>query len=81
MRPALRPGQLVLGYRWGQPREGQVVVAQSDRLLIKRVAKLDGDRIWLLGDNAQASTDSRQLGWLPLAVVEAVIVARSPYNR
>ncbi len=32
--------------------------------LIKRIAQIDGDKIWVEGDNKEYSTDSRVYGWL-----------------
>ncbi len=73
MLPALRPGERVLfdrlAYLVGQPRVGEVVLARHPARpgvrLIKRVAEQEGlgpDEFWLIGDNAEGSTDSRTLG-------------------
>src|SRR5574341_2582101 len=70
MLPALAPGERVLfdrlAYETDEPRKGDIVlarhVARPRVLMIKRVM---GDRpngFFLLGDNVDASTDSRQLG-------------------
>jgi nickel-type superoxide dismutase maturation protease len=74
MLPALRPGDWVIAERhFGclpLPGIGEIVLARDPRedrrVLIKRVARRDGDEgLWLLGDNAAASTDSRTLGAFP----------------
>jgi nickel-type superoxide dismutase maturation protease len=70
MAPALNSGEYVLfdtlAYRFGDPLVGDVVLATHPSRpgirLIKRVARVRGDHLWLLGDNAGASTDSRTLG-------------------
>jgi nickel-type superoxide dismutase maturation protease len=76
MYPTLRPGERVLfdrlAYRTEAPQVGDVVLARhSERpgvRLLKRVAlppkesALGEGEVWLLGDNADQSTDSRQLG-------------------
>ena len=73
MLPALRPGERVLfdrlAYHLGRPRVGEIVLARHQARpgmrLIKRVAEQEGlgwDEFWLLGDNAEESTDSRTLG-------------------
>jgi nickel-type superoxide dismutase maturation protease len=71
MYPALRPGERVLfdrlAYRVGIPRSGDVVLARHPErpgtLFIKRVAGQPADDgVRLLGDNPEASTDSRELG-------------------
>jgi nickel-type superoxide dismutase maturation protease len=74
MLPALRPGQLVLGCRWIHPRSGQVVVARRNVRVIKRVTKIMSDGLWLEGDNAAVSTDSRHFGAVPGDQIEAVIL-------
>jgi len=51
-RPAIRPGDLVAVV---DPR-------QPDRIMVKRVARLAGSDIFVEGDNAAASTDSRHFG-------------------
>lgn len=80
MLPAYNPGRIVLGWRLGRPRVGDVVIARHHRVeIIKRVSQLQEDRVYLLGDNPLESTDSRQFGWLPLtAVLATVIGARRP---
>jgi len=78
LAPAFQPGDMLLGWRWARPRVGKVVVAEGPggRLLIKRVRQIDAAGLWLEGDNAAASTDSRQFGALPPAAFEAVIICR-----
>jgi len=76
MYPALRPGDRILfdrlAYRLEGPRKGDIVLARHGARpgvrFIKRVASapdgtsLASGQYWLLGDNADGSTDSRQLG-------------------
>ena len=70
MLPALSAGQRVLAdpraYRRTSPRPGEIVVARHPFrrgvCVIKRVEALVGGRVRLLGDNPQASSDSRALG-------------------
>lgn len=63
MLPTLKEGQLVIGWRISQPAKKQIVIAkQNGREVIKRIAEIDGDNIYLLGDNLQQSTDSRNFG-------------------
>jgi nickel-type superoxide dismutase maturation protease len=70
MLPALAPGERVLfdrlAYETDEPRTGDIVlarhVARPRVLMIKRVV---GDRpngFFLMGDNPEESSDSRQLG-------------------
>lgn len=75
MAPAYRHGSIVVGWRFGRPKVGDVVIVKHHRLeIIKRVDKLKDDQLYLLGDNPEESTDSRQFGWLPLSSVLAVVI-------
>ena len=77
MLPTYQPDDLLLGCRWGLPHEGDVVVARLDKPLIKRLHCVQSDgRLWLLGDNAVSSTDSRQFGAVSADAVQAVIIAK-----
>ena len=72
MEPALRPGDRLLvlpagpnGLPWlrGAPRAGSVVIVEREgRFDVKRVGGITGGALWLLGDNAAASSDSRASG-------------------
>lgn len=75
MAPTLRAGQLVIGRQTRELRPGDVVIVSHDGLeKIKRIEKQQGDLIYLLGDNAPTSTDSRDFGWLPAKCIVAKIV-------
>ena len=77
MLPTYTSGDLLLGNRWGRPHIGSVVVAQFGQPLIKRVIRTEPDgRLWLQGDNTEASTDSRQFGAIDPGLVEATIIAK-----
>lgn len=83
MLPALRPGQLIVAVRilrlpWRgvaglQP--GQVVVLEHEGLeKIKRVSRVRDGRVFVVGDNLSASTDSRHFGWLSYEAVRGRVV-------
>jgi phage repressor protein C with HTH and peptisase S24 domain len=80
MRPTYAPGDTLLGWRWGRPRAGRVIVAQHGKQpLIKRLVRLTpGGGLWLEGDNAAASTDSRSFGPLAPRTYRATIIGRLP---
>ncbi len=79
MEPSLWPGDRLLVVR-AAPRVGDVVLAPDprapDRELIKRVTRIDGDGVWLAGDNPARSTDARTFGALAAAEVRWRAVAR-----
>jgi phage repressor protein C with HTH and peptisase S24 domain len=77
MAPTLRHGDVVLAKRTQNPRTGDVVVVtwvtRPGQLSIKRATR-PADQLWHVeGDNALASTDSRELG---PAQVHGVVLAR-----
>jgi phage repressor protein C with HTH and peptisase S24 domain len=75
MAPTLKPGQLVIGRQTRELRPGDVVIVSHDGLeKIKRIEKQQGDLIYLLGDNAPASTDSRNFGWVQAKAIIAKVV-------
>ena len=75
MNPTLKEGQEVLTFNWGKVKKRDVVVvksatrsASSGRALkvqseiIKRVQKIIDNKVYLVGDNKDQSTDSRHFG-------------------
>ncbi len=75
MSPGLKPGQIVFGWGFGKPRAGELVILWQDGLeKIKRVDKIEGHRLYVLGDNPAASTDSRQFGDIDIKQVRARII-------
>jgi len=79
MLPGLKPGQVVWARRhFANLKVGDVVVVKHGGLeKIKRLKQIDGEHVFVVGDNAAASTDSRQFGWLP----RADVVAKVRYRR
>jgi phage repressor protein C with HTH and peptisase S24 domain len=76
MLPNLHHGRIVLG--WGLPRRlrmGDIVILSHDGLeKIKRISHIDGEKLYVRGDNAPESTDSRQFGWVDRAHVIALVI-------
>jgi nickel-type superoxide dismutase maturation protease len=80
MAPALLPGDHVLVWKTRSVRPGDVVAApdprRAARSVLKRVADVTDEGLYLLGDNPEHSTDSRQWGRVPVASVEGKAVYR-----
>lgn len=75
MEPTFRAGQLVLASGFAKPRDGDVVIFQHDGLeKIKRLQHTTNGTIYVVGDNAAGSTDSRAFGALPETVIIATVV-------
>jgi phage repressor protein C with HTH and peptisase S24 domain len=76
MLPVLRPGGIVVG--WGRPKKlaiGDIVIVQHEGLeKIKRISQIEDGKLYVLGDNPEASKDSRHFGWLDLSTVQAKLV-------
>lgn len=74
MLPTLQHGQLVV-FVSRRAREGDIVMINHDgREKIKRITQLKTSRVYVVGDNQQASTDSRHFGWLPADMVIARLI-------
>lgn len=64
MTPALRPGQDILSFDWFvNPKAGDIVVIKiHGKEMVKRIQKVNGRCIFVIGDNPRESTDSRHFG-------------------
>lgn len=84
MEPTLRADDrlLTVRARTTRLRPGQVVVVVDPtapgHLVVKRVAAVGHERITVLGDHPEASTDSRTWGALPHAAVRRRVLRRWP---
>jgi signal peptidase I len=95
MLPSLSPGDVLLvSRRWfGRPRRGRlVVVGRGGVAVVKRVSAGPGDEAmpgwilgpdqWLvLGDNREASTDSRSFGAIGTSDISGQVLLRLPRRR
>jgi nickel-type superoxide dismutase maturation protease len=82
MMPTLREGQDVLSFNWAylgrKPKIGEIIVLNfKGRDLIKRVVKVDGEEIFVEGDNKEFSTDSRDFGAVKMNQVMGKVIYRS----
>lgn len=78
MAPTLQSGQLIIALRTKRYARGDVVVAAvQGRAVVKRIRRIDQAGLWLEGDNAAHSTDSRHYGVVqPRDVVARVLFVR-----
>ncbi len=75
MHPTLPHGKLVVALKFKKPKQGDVVVVRHHRVeVLKRIHEIKGELMYLLGDNPEESTDSRQYGWLPLSSVVGTVI-------
>lgn len=74
MSPTLPHGRLVVFVTMRPKIDNIVMVNHDGREKIKRLALTRAGRIYLLGDNPPASTDSRDFGWLPQEAIIAKLV-------
>jgi nickel-type superoxide dismutase maturation protease len=80
MAPALQPGDRIVVWRTRSVRSGDIVATpdprEPARLVLKRVAKVGDQGVFLLGDNPEHSTDSRQFGAVPVSSVRGKAIYR-----
>jgi nickel-type superoxide dismutase maturation protease len=91
MAPTLQPGDLLVAARKAVLRSGALVVVEHPGRpgyeMVKRLAGVPGDEIpgrgplqpgefWVVGDNPDGSTDSRQLGTVNADAIRGVVRLR-----
>jgi phage repressor protein C with HTH and peptisase S24 domain len=76
MLPVLREGGVLVASGWFKKLRPHdiIIIHHQGREKVKRVQAVDGDKLFVVGDNAPQSTDSRHFGWLPLATVRAKVI-------
>lgn len=79
MAPTYLPGERLTALRrWRRVRTGDVVIVRdprdASRWLLKRCVARVGSRLDLRGDNAQASTDSRDFGLVSSRKVAYIVL-------
>ena len=75
MHPNLPHGKLVVALKHKKPKVGDVVIVKHHKVeVLKRIHDIQGELAYLLGDNPDESTDSREYGWLPLKSIMGVVM-------
>lgn len=69
MESTLLQGQSVLvssiPFLFSKPKIGDIVaIRKSDKVFIKRITKIHGDKYFVSGDNKKDSLDSREFGFV-----------------
>jgi phage repressor protein C with HTH and peptisase S24 domain len=80
MLPTFRQGQIIVcRHRTDELTIGDIVVFRHNNVdKIKRIARIEEQKVYVLGDNGQASSDSRHFGWLDREVVVGKIIWPKP---
>jgi nickel-type superoxide dismutase maturation protease len=75
MSPKLEPGQLLIATPLIlHVRPGEVVIVEHEgKQKVKRVERVTENKVFVVGDNLAASTDSRHFGWLSFDAVVAKV--------
>lgn len=80
MVPTLDDGDRVVVLRARRLHVGDLVALRDPRVatrtIVKRVVAVDAGAVTVAGDNAEESTDSRQFGPVPRALVRGRVVYR-----
>jgi hypothetical protein len=76
MLPSLTADEIVFATgRYTALHSGDVVIIWHQGMeKIKRIQAIDGDKLYVVGDNLSESTDSRTFGWLDIAAVQAKVI-------
>jgi type IV secretory pathway protease TraF len=76
MSPKLEPGQVLLATSWfRRVHAGEVVIIDHEgKEKVKRIEEVNGDKVFVIGDNLKASTDSRHFGWLEKDEIVARVI-------
>lgn len=76
MRPALRPGRIVIASQLFRALQvGDIVIIQHQgQEKIKRIQACTDAHIFVVGDNSESSADSRHFGWIPKETVLGKVI-------
>lgn len=79
MVPVLPPNTLIVGFKKFRNLQVNdvIIFSHNNREKIKRITDIRNDELYVLGDLAEESTDSRHFGWIPKnSVVAKVVIPR-----
>ena len=80
MFPAFESGDEILvnrlSYLLCKPRIRDVIVLKKNKFIIKRIAKINNRKYFVVGDNKKESTDSRDFGWISKKEILGKVIAK-----
>src|SRR5579883_2080884 len=80
MVPTYVQGDTVVAIRiWFRLHVNNIIILthpQTKQLLLKRIRKIEGNLLFVVGDNEKESTDSRAFGWIEKKNVIAKVLWR-----
>jgi signal peptidase I len=81
MEPSFKNGSFVLissiPYLFVVPKVGDTIAFQKeDKVFVKRVTKINGEKYFVKGDNEKDSMDSRRLGWIKRKEIVGKVIYR-----
>jgi type IV secretory pathway protease TraF len=78
MLPTFKPDQIIIGLHWYMNLKiNDVIIAKIEkREIIKRIIKIENQKVWLEGDNEKESTDSRTFGWISKEAIVAKVITK-----
>jgi SOS-response transcriptional repressor LexA len=77
MKPTIGHGLVAIFVRRSNYTVGAIVLATlGGREVVKRIRKIDGDKVWLKGDNPLESTDSDELGPVNINDIKARLLLK-----
>ncbi len=84
MFPTLKEGQDIISFNWAylgqKPKKGDIVIIkQNGKEMVKRVQKVDGRHIFVVGDNKTGSTDSRHFGPIKQSQIIGKVIYQSKF--
>ena len=75
MSPTLRHGQIVVCWKSQFASPGDIVIVAHNGIeKIKRLQTVRTHHIYILGDNATQSTDSRHYGWVERSAIVGRVI-------
>ena len=81
MYPTIEDGETLVIALHRQPRVGDIVSVRinyeygnESEYVVKRITAIEDGKMYLLGDNAEVSYDSRYYGYVSLEMLDGVVV-------